>query len=248
MILILTNLLLLVAQVGSSTAASAAQSTTGPKVIIHVHSSTLCTALRHNVLPALDSLHLNDAMIDKGHALLVNIAKDAAAYAASASPIDTTGGDPFAQQAGANEGSASATGGGSAASEMDAFRVGMLVQNLAKNLDTVEALLSDPHRFPEAPTNEDDRALALAKSRLEAVVARQRTSLNIISGTAETNAVGDLKSRRDVIPYEHCGSCSQTKPYTPMSAPDALASATNQTEQTETGVAPALAPIVEACR
>jgi hypothetical protein len=131
---------------------------------------------------------------------------------------------------------------------MDSFQLGILTQNLAKNLDKVEAFLNDPQTFPGTPTSDDQRALAQAKSRLEDVVARQRASLNILSATGETNAANDLKSRRDVIPYEHCMTCSQTSPYTPISAPDSLAAATNQTQQTEAGVSPAILPIVAACR
>jgi hypothetical protein len=247
--MLLTTLLVLVAQVGSAPSPSATQSTPPLKEIGHVRSSTLCTALRNNLSPAVEGLRINDALVGRGQAILVRTAEDAAAYAASVSPTDpTSAGDPFAQEAGANAGSASATGGGSAGSEMDGFQLGTVSHSLAKNLDKVEAFLDDPHSFPDSPTSDDERALALAKSRLEAVVARQRASLNIISATAEMNAGNDLRSRRDVIPYEHCMTCTQTPPFTPISAPRALAAATNQTQQTENGVAPAVLPIVAACR
>lgn len=246
--MLLATLLLLIAQVGSAASPSAAQSTPALKEIGHVRSSTLCTALRQNLFPALEGLRTNDALISRGQSILVRTAEDAAAYAAGASQTDTSAGDPFEQEAGANAGSASPTGGGSAGSEMDGFQLGIVSHNLAKNLDKVEAFLDDPHRFLDNPTSDDERALALAKSRLGAVVARQRTSLNILSATAEINAANDLRSRRDVIPYEHCMTCTQTPPFTPISAPGALAAATNQTQQTETGVAPAVLPIVAACR
>jgi len=246
--MLLAALWVLVAQVGSAASPSAAQSPPALKEIGHVRSSKLCTTLRHNLFPAVEGLRINDALISHGQAILVRTAEDAAAYAASASQTDTSGGDPFAQVAGANAGGASATGGGSAGSEMDGFQLGIVSHNLAKNLDKVQTFLDDPHSFPDSPTSDDERALTLAKLRLEAVVARQRTSLNILSATAEMNAANDLKSRRDVIPYEHCMTCSQTPPFTPISAPSTLAAATNQTQQTETGVAPAVLPIVAACR
>lgn len=247
--MLLTNLLLIVAQVGAAASPSPAPSTTPLKEIIRVRSSALCTALHHNVLPAAEGLRLNDAMINHGHTILVRTAQDAAAYAAGASRTDAMSpGDPFAQEAGANAASASATGGGSSGSEIDAFQLGILAGNLAKNLDTVEALLNDPHLFPSIPTSDDERALVLAKSRLEAVVSAQRASLNVLSAIAETNAANDLKSRRDVIPYEHCMSCSQTQPYVPTSAPHALAESTKVTQQTESDVAPAILPIAQACR
>ena len=241
--------LLIVAQAATPLPlAAAAQSPAPLKQIGHVHSSILCTALRHNLFPAVEGLRINDALIGQGQAMLVKTANDAAAYAASASQSDTTGGDPFALEAGANQGSASATGGASAASEMDTYRLGILAHNLAKNIEKIEAFLADPHAFTGTPKSDDERALALAESRLEAVVAQQRASLNILSGTAETNAANDLKSRRDVIPYDHCMTCAQTTPYTPMSVPESLAAARKVTEQTETSVAPAVLPIVDACR
>jgi hypothetical protein len=246
--MLLTNVLLLIAQVGSAASPAPAQSPSVLKEIGHVRSSALCTALRRDLFPAVEGLRINDALIDRGQAILIRGAKDAAAYAADASLTNGDGGDPFAQEAGANAGSASATGGGSAASEMDGFQLGIVTQNLAKNLDKVERFLDDPRTFPGTPTSDDQRALALAKSRLEDVVTRQRASLNILSGTAETNAANDLKSRRDVIPYDHCMTCSQTSPYTPVSAPASLAAATNLMQQAETGVTPAVLPIVAACR
>jgi hypothetical protein len=239
---------LIVAQVATAPPSpSAAQSPAPLKEIGHVRSSISCSALRHNLFPAVEGLRINDALISHGQVLLVRTANDAAAYAANASQTDTSGGDPFQQEAGANEGSVSPTGGASAASEMNAFQLGILSHDLAQNIEKIEALLDDRHAFP-APKSDDERALALAESRLEAVVAQQRASLNILSTTAETNDANDLKSRRDVIPYEHCMTCSQTPAHTPISMPDTLAAARKLTGQTENDVAAAVLPIVAACR
>jgi hypothetical protein len=241
--------LVIVAQIAQGLPSPAAAQSPGPlKEIIRVRSSTLCTTLRNNLFPAFKVLRVNDAMIGRGQAILAKTATDAAAYAANASPVDSSGGDPFQQEAEANEGSASATGGASAASEMDAYQLGILAQNLAKNIERIEALLDDPHLFPATPKSDDERALVLAQSRLEAVADRQRASLNVLSATAEINDANDLRSRRDVIPYEHCMSCAQTRPFTPISMPDSLAATRKLTEQTETDVAPAVDPIVDACK
>ncbi len=236
-------------QMGSAASPPPAPSIAALKEIGHVHSSALCTVLRHNLLPAIDGLRIGDSMINRGQALLVKTAQDAAAYAASASASGAANAvDPFAQEAGANAGSASPTGGGSAGSEMDGYQLGILSQSLAKNLEKIAALLDDPHSFPGTPASDDDRALALARLTLQAVAARQRASLNILSGIGETNAANDLKSRRDVIPYDHCMTCSQTVPFTPISAPRTLADASNLTRQSETSVTPAISPIVAECR
>jgi hypothetical protein len=240
--------LLIVAQVATASPSPAsAQSAAPVKVIGHVHSSIFCTVLNRNILPALDGLRINDALIGHGQAVLVSTANDAAVDAANAAPTDSSV-DPFQQLAGENEGSASATGGGGAGSEMDGYQLGTLAQGLAKNLGQIEVLLDDPHVFSITPKSDDERALALAQSRLEAVVARQRASLNILSGTAETNDANDLKSRRDVIPYEHCMTCAQTPAFIHISVPESLAAARELTEHAEDDVAPAVLPIVAACR
>ena len=245
--MLLPTLTLLVAQAGA--AVSTQTQTPQPlKEIIHVHSSMLCTALRNNLFPAVEGLRVNDELVGRGQKLLVRTASDAAAYAANASRTNSGGGDPFQQLSGADAGSESAIGGGSNASEMDAYQLGILEGNLAKSLGRVDELLQDPHVFPSAPKSDDERALVLAKSSIEAVIAQQRASLNILSGTEETNAVNDLKSRRDVIPYEHCMTCGQTPSFTPISAPNSLAAVRTQTQQTESGVAPAILPIATACR
>ncbi len=242
--------LAIVAQVATPLPSPSAAQSPGPlKEIGHVRSSILCSALRHNLFPAVEGLRINDALINRGQAMLLRTADDAAAYAASASPTGGGGaGDPFQEEAAANQGSASATGGASAGSEMDAYQLGLLSHDLAKNLDKIAGFLNDPHAFTGTPKSDDERALALAESRLEAVVVRQRASLNILSATAEMNSANDLKSRRDVIPYDHCMTCAQTPAFTSISMPHALAAARNLTEQTETAVAPAVFPIVAACK
>ncbi|HEX4014838.1 MAG TPA: hypothetical protein VHX17_13255 [Candidatus Cybelea sp.] len=241
--------LLVVVQIGSGASPPPAPSSTPLKEIGHVRSSALCTVLRDNLSPAIDGLRINDSMIDRGQALLIRTARDAAAYAASASAPDATNAvDPFAHEAGANAGSASATGGASAGSAMDAYQLGILSHNLEKNLEKIQALLDDPHSFSATPASDDDRVLALARASLQAVVARQRASLNILSGVAETNAANDLKSRRDIIPYDYCTTCSQTVPFTPIGAPRTLADATGLTRRSEAGVAPAVSPIGAECR
>lgn len=195
------------------------------KEIGHVRTSVLCSALRHNIFPAVAGLKLNDDLIDKGRMMMQKTADDAAA----------------------NAGSAAITGGAGAGSEMDNFQLGILSSDLAKNLVKIEAFLADAHAFPKDPSTEDERMLALAKSSLEAVASRQRATLNVLSATAEINSANDVRAQRDIIPYEHDMSGPQTPPFTPISMPDALATDIKLTQASEVQVTPVVRPIVAIC-
>jgi hypothetical protein len=224
--MVFAGILMVVAQVAETAAPSATGTPAPLKEIGHVHASLLCSALRHNLFPAVAGLRIDDDLVDKGQLMMQKTADDAALHATSAE----------------------ITGSAGAGSEMDNFQLGVLSSALAKNIVKVEAFLNDPNSFASNPTTDDERALALAKSRLEAVAARQRASLNVLSATAEMNDANDLRSQRDIIPYEHDMSGPQTPAFTPMSMPEALAVDKKLTQETEVDVAPAVLPIVAACR
>ncbi|HLY02040.1 MAG TPA: hypothetical protein VKR56_06020 [Candidatus Cybelea sp.] len=214
----------LVAQV---TATPSSSETPPPlKEIGHVHTSRLCSVLRHSLFPAVAGLRIDDDMIGKGQTMMQKTADDAALGATSAQ----------------------ITGGAGAGSEMDNFQLGVLSSGLARNLGKIEALLNDAGSFQTDPTDDDGRMLSAAKARLEAVAARQRVSLNVLSATAEINSANDLRAQRDIIPYEHDMSGAQTPAFTPITLPDALAAARKATGESELDVAPAMVPIAEACR
>lgn len=223
--MIFPSILLVIAQVAATPSPSAQPSPTPLKVIGHVRTSILCGTLHHNLLPALGGLRVDDDLVDEGLAMLVRTADDAAA----------------------NAGSETATGGASSGSSMDNYQLGIVSHDLAHNLVKLEVLLDDPHAFPSDPVNNDERVLMLAKSRLEAVVARQREALNVLSANVEVNAANDLRSHRDIIPYEHDMTGAMTPAFTPISMPDALAKAKDRTRVSEADIAPAMQPIVAAC-
>jgi len=209
---------------GSVGAPTPAPTASPLKEIGHVHSSRLCTTLRQNLFPAVSGLRINDDLMDQGQKLMLAASGDARSNATSAST----------------------TGGAGAGLEMDYFHLSSLSAAVAKNLIKVESLLNDPRVFPANPLTEDQKALAQVKGRLEAVVAGQQASLNILSGTAQSDEANDLRSQRDLVPDDASGS--QTPVYIPVTAPAALAKAVQATQQTEIGVAPTVLPIVAACR
>jgi hypothetical protein len=78
--------------------------------------------------------------------------------------------------------------------EFDRIRLEDIAGSLAKNLATIDKVLSDP-RFVSYPQTTDDKALSDMKARLQAVADEQKQALNLISGVAETYAAEDVNSR-----------------------------------------------------
>jgi hypothetical protein len=233
----LLGVILVLAQ-ATPTAASSPQPVASPalKEIYHTHSSAVCSALNNNLLPAVDGLRANDDLASHGQAALARIAQDAAASVEARQDgfIYTT--------------SATLTGGASTGPEMDNYRLGNLVHAIARNLEKIEALLDDPKSFPSNPASANEQQLLLVRSLLGKVVAEQRASLNVLSGTQATNAANDLRSQRDTIPYEHDMSGPETPHYTFTSRPEALSNERQLTQQAEADVTPAVLPLVAACR
>jgi hypothetical protein len=167
---------------------------------------------------------VNDGLVGQGRVMMAKIAYDAVTSPKSMAP----------------------GGGAGSASQMDDVQMGILVNAMAQNIGRIETLLTDAQRFPSVPTNDDQRALGLAKTRLEAVLTQQRVSLNILSRTVETNELLDLQSRCNPIDPS-CNSPTGPGPNR-VAMPKALAIGQMLTQQTENNVTPAILPIAAACR
>lgn len=126
---------------------------------------------------------------------------------------------------------------------MDDYALGQLVNNLAQNLERIEALLADPHAFPSHATTDAQRALLATKTRLEAVAAQQRKTLDILSATVLSNAATDLASRCDPVDCPKGGSAPVR-----MSPARALAAQVAEEQISENQVAPAVVAVIDLCR
>ncbi len=196
-------------------------STTTPlQTIGHVTATVLCSGLRLKIAPSISGLRINDRIISQGQLMMAKLRFDALS-------------DPK---------SVSATGGAGASSEMDDVQMAQLVQALTNNLNKVDGLLNDPAIFPDRTATEDQRALDLAKSRLEAVAVGQRKILNILATTLQTNQANDLLSKCDPV------DCPTGGP-TParLSLPKALALEVKSEQQVESDVTPAVVALVQRC-
>ncbi len=134
------------------------------KTIIRIRSTPFCTVFRENVFLAVQGLRINDVVIDQGRSVLAKWAYDSVADS------------------------------GRFGRKMDQFQLGQVVNQAARNLERVHALLNDPDRFPTTPQNDADRDLLAAKTTLQAVADSQERSLNMLSGTYETAALDALLS------------------------------------------------------
>lgn len=203
-----------------SPAASPSSPATPLKTIGHVTATLLCSGLRDKIAPSISGLRINDQIISQGQSMMGKIRADALA-------------DPR---------STSATGGAGASSEMDDLQMSLLVQALTNNLRRIEALLNDAATFPERAATEDERALTVAKLRLETVAEHQRNILNLLATTLQTNQATDLMSKCDPVDCPAGGRTPQR-----LSLPKALANEVDSERQVENDVAPAIVALLQRC-
>jgi hypothetical protein len=166
----------------------------------------------------------NDSLVQQGGFLMQKVRRDAIA-------------DPE---------SINATGGTGASSELDDVRLQQLVVALAKNIEKVKSLLEDPSVFP--PNRPLDDRLARVQAGLRDVLDAQRTELNALGGTVDTNEAADLQSRRDPISEVENGGSLRYPVAKRVSYVEALHQAMDAEGVAETKVTPEIDVLVQACR
>jgi len=67
--------------------------------------------------------------------------------------------------------------------DMDVNRFGPMIDVIAQNLATSQALLNDARHFRAPPRTEDERRLAEMQKELRAIIDHQDQALNVLSGT-----------------------------------------------------------------
>ena len=132
-----------------------------PKTIIEIRTSPLCTAFRESVVPAIAGLAANEGLIREGRIELAQWSHDSA-------------------QEGADGG----------LSPMDRARVEIAVNKLVKNLERIDDILNDKHRFP----GKDDGTVnpAALHDALQAVEDGQRQTINELYGPVDTSLMAEM--------------------------------------------------------
>jgi hypothetical protein len=85
----------------------------------------------------------------------------------------------------------------SASIEIDKLYLEQVETRLVHNLKVIDTLLADQRRFPPNARTDDDRDANLMKSQLVAVADEQRKALNLVSGTLETESLGQMQHQFD---------------------------------------------------
>jgi hypothetical protein len=84
-------------------------------------------------------------------------------------------------------------GTSSAAMNINLLYLEQVETRLVHNLGVVDRLLGDEKRFPQTPRTDDDKDAVAMRSQLEAVAASQRKALDLVSGTLETESLGQMQ-------------------------------------------------------
>ncbi|MFZ1018929.1 MAG: hypothetical protein WAN39_13770 [Candidatus Cybelea sp.] len=202
--------------------AAVAVATPAPlKEIGHVRATALCAALRGHVAPVVAGLRVNDRIIAQSEIAMSKVHFDAL--------VDPSGN--------------SAIGGAGDASEMDDFQMNALVTAMTANLAKVDALLADQHVFVPKENTDDERALNVAKARLEAVLTEQRRLLALLGATLGSNEAADLASKCDPVDCPAGGPMPER-----LGTKRTLTAEVAQEQQAESEVAPAIVDLVARCK
>ncbi len=134
-----------------------------PTEIVRTVSRPFCSAIHTSVGPAIGTLIQNDHFIAKAPPLLVDFNK----FQANG---DTSSG----------------------AREMALLKMENLVSPLVGNIASIEKIL-DSAVYHNPPRNAEDRRLLDIRNHLLAVLAQQKTSLDIINGFVQTKQLGQIQ-------------------------------------------------------
>lgn len=89
--------------------------------------------------------------------------------------------------------SSDSAGTSSASIDIDKLYLEQIQTRLVHNLRVIDQLLGDTKRFPAVPKNDDERDAVTMRGQLLAVAASQRSALDLISGTLDTEALGQMQ-------------------------------------------------------
>jgi hypothetical protein len=81
--------------------------------------------------------------------------------------------------------------------ELDRVYLDKVATSIAHNLRVVDTLLADKTRFPDKATTDDDRFAQLVRAQLAAVATEQHHALDVLSGTVETDRMGQMRADID---------------------------------------------------
>lgn len=78
--------------------------------------------------------------------------------------------------------------------DMDRLQMENASLALVHNLKIVDDLLADAKKFPASPKTDDERTASRIKADLESIVSWQKDRLNVIYGTMDSYALGEMQT------------------------------------------------------
>lgn len=81
----------------------------------------------------------------------------------------------------------------SASMEIDKLYLEQVETRLVHNLKIIKQMLGDEKRFPAVPASDDERDAVAMRNQLQAVADSQRKALDLVSGTLETESLGQMQ-------------------------------------------------------
>jgi hypothetical protein len=88
---------------------------------------------------------------------------------------------------------ADSAGTSGAAIDIDKLYLEQVETRLVHNLKVIDTLLSDRTHFPANPKTDDERTAVALRDNLAAVADAQRKALDLVSGTLETESLGQMQ-------------------------------------------------------
>jgi hypothetical protein len=98
--------------------------------------------------------------------------------------------------------------------DLDRVYLDKVAAAMAHNLRVITTLLADKTRFPDKATTDDDRFAQQVRDQLVAVADAQKRTLDVISGTVETDRMGQMRADYDTGMESSLGNTQGQGPLT----------------------------------
>lgn len=146
--------------------------------IVEVHSTPYCTALHKTIYPALVGLMRNDALISVGQSAMLTMDHDYKYGGELVSSWGSTGAATVQQMPG----------------KVKLFdnRLEQTARALQHNVDMVDTVLATTDSTLKPPNADEQASLMSIKAQLGKIENQQKTAINLLNGTAETQELDQI--------------------------------------------------------
>jgi hypothetical protein len=155
--------------------------------IARVSVNSLCLTLKQNVLRAIGGLQTNDVIFAQADPVILQMGQALGSVSHFGQSSNTP--NTVSVFSGKNDVDPSVS--------MNQVRLSRLAQQIAHNLQEIDAALNDPQRFPSPPVSQSDLQAAQLKAQLEALAKQQKQLLDAVNGLADTTSMQQMMAQGD---------------------------------------------------